>query len=139
MKKDLNFIGKSKVFFGISLAIIAIGLICNIIFGATLDIQFKGGTIVNYSYTGEIDQEALTEALKEGRLAGAALDVFTPEPLPKDDPLYDLPNVILTPHVAGNMSLSYTSDLNVDIFCRNLERYFNGEELHHVVDRKLGY
>ena len=59
MKKDLNFIGKSKVFFGISLAIIAIGLICNIIFGATLDIQFKGGTIVNYSYTGEIDADAL--------------------------------------------------------------------------------
>ncbi|MBQ4237890.1 MAG: hypothetical protein II698_01145, partial [Ruminococcus sp.] len=64
MKKDLNFIGKSKVFFGISLAIIAIGLICNIIFGATLDIQFKGGTIVNYSYTGEIDQEALKDAIQ---------------------------------------------------------------------------
>ena len=47
MKKVLNFIGKSKIFFGISLAIIAIGLICNIIFGVTLDIQFKGGTIVN--------------------------------------------------------------------------------------------
>ncbi|MBR3393919.1 MAG: D-2-hydroxyacid dehydrogenase [Firmicutes bacterium] len=95
--------------------------------------------VVNVGRGSAIDQEALTEALKEGRLAGAALDVFTPEPLPKDDPLYDLPNVILTPHVAGNMSLSYTSDLNVDIFCRNLERYFNGEELHHVVDRKLGY
>ena len=64
MKKDLNFIGKSKIFFGISLAIIAIGLICNIIFGVTLDIQFKGGTIVNYSYTGEIDQEALKDAIQ---------------------------------------------------------------------------
>ena len=64
MKKDLNFIGKSKIFFGISLAIIAIGLICNIIFGVTLDIQFKGGTIVNYSYTGEIDQEALKDTIQ---------------------------------------------------------------------------
>lgn len=64
MKKDLNFIGKSKVFFGISLAIIAIGLICNIIFGATLDIQFKGGTIVSYTFVGEIDQEALKDAIQ---------------------------------------------------------------------------
>ncbi len=65
MKKDLNFIGKSKVFFGISLAIIAIGLICNIIFGATLDIQFKGGTIVNYSFVGEIDEAALKDTIQQ--------------------------------------------------------------------------
>ena len=64
MKKDLNFIGKSKIFFGISLAIIVIGLICNIIFGATLDIQFKGGTIVNYTFVGEIDQEALKDTIQ---------------------------------------------------------------------------
>ncbi len=95
--------------------------------------------VVNVGRGSAIDQAALTEALKEGRLAGAALDVFTPEPLPKDDPLYSLPNVILTPHVSGNMSLSYTSDINVDIFCRNMERYFHGEELHHAVDRKIGY
>lgn len=65
MKKDLNFIGKSKIFFGISLAIIAIGLICNIIFGATLDIQFKGGTVATYGFVGEIDQEALKSAIQE--------------------------------------------------------------------------
>ncbi len=64
MKKDMNFIGKSKVFFTISLAIIAIGLICNIIFGATLDIQFKGGTIANYSYVGEIDEAALKDTIQ---------------------------------------------------------------------------
>ena len=64
MKKDLNFIGKSKIFFGISLAIIAIGLICNIIFGVTLDIQFKGGTIANYGFVGDIDQEALKDAIQ---------------------------------------------------------------------------
>lgn len=65
MKKDLNFIGKSKIFFGISLAIIAIGLICNIIFGVTLDIQFKGGTIVSYNYTGEIDESALKDVIQD--------------------------------------------------------------------------
>ena len=64
MKKDLNFIGKSKIFFGISLGIIAIGLICNIIFGATLDIQFKGGTVVSYNYVGEIDEEALKSTIQ---------------------------------------------------------------------------
>ena len=64
MKKDLNFIGKSKVFFGISLAIIAIGIICNIIFGATLDIQFKGGTIASYSFVGEIDEAELKDTIQ---------------------------------------------------------------------------
>lgn len=64
MKKDLNFIGKRKVFFAISLAIIAIGLICNIIFGARLDIQFKGGSIITYSYLGEIDDAELKDTIQ---------------------------------------------------------------------------
>ena len=65
MKKTLNFIGKSKIFFGISLSIIAIGLICNIIFGATLNIQFKGGTIISYNYVGEIDEDALQDTIQK--------------------------------------------------------------------------
>ena len=65
MKKDLNFVGKKKVFFGISLAIIAIGIIFNIIFGATLDIQFKGGTIISYGYVGEIEQSTLGDTLQK--------------------------------------------------------------------------
>ena len=65
MKKDINFIGKKKIFFAISLSIIAIGLICNIIFGATLDIQFKGGTIASYSYVGDIDETALKDTIQE--------------------------------------------------------------------------
>lgn len=65
MKKDLNFIGKRKIFFGISLAIIAIGIICNLIFGTTLDIQFKGGTILTYSYEGEVDQEVLKDTIQK--------------------------------------------------------------------------
>ena len=65
MKKTLDFVGKSKIFFGISLAIIAIGIICNIIFGATLNIQFKGGTIITYNYVGEIDEEALQDTIQQ--------------------------------------------------------------------------
>ncbi len=65
MKKTLNFVGKSKIFFGISLSIIAIGLICNIIFGATLNIQFKGGTIISYNFIGEIDEEDLQNTIQQ--------------------------------------------------------------------------
>lgn len=64
MKKDLNFIGKSKIFFGISLAIILIGIVCNIIFGVTLDIQFKGGTIVTYTFVGDIDEGKLKDTIQ---------------------------------------------------------------------------
>lgn len=64
MKRTLNFIGKSKIFFGISLAIILIGIICNLIFGVTLDIQFKGGTIISYSFVGEVDENALKDTIQ---------------------------------------------------------------------------
>lgn len=63
-KKVIDFIGKRKIFFGISLAIFAIGIICNLIFGTQLDIQFTGGAIVKYSYTGEIDEEQLKDVLQ---------------------------------------------------------------------------
>lgn len=95
--------------------------------------------VVNVGRGSAIDQPALVAALNEGRIAGAALDVMTPEPLPVDDPLYDAKNVILTPHISGNMSLGLTCDINVDMFCANLERYFKGEPLLHVVDRSIGY
>ena len=95
--------------------------------------------IVNVGRGSAIDQDALIRALNEDRLAGAALDVMTPEPLPADSPLYDAKNLLLTPHVSGNMSLAYTCDVNVAAFCRNLVRYFNGETLHHLVDRVIGY
>lgn len=65
MKKLIDFTGKSKIFFGISIAIIVIGIICNIIFGVTLDIQFTGGTILQYSYTGEVDTEAIKDLIQK--------------------------------------------------------------------------
>ena len=78
-------------------------------------------------------------ALQGGRLAGAALDVMTPEPLPADHPLWSCPNMIITPHVSGNMSLGLTCDLDIDMFCRDLAHYGAGEPLEHLVDRKRGY
>ncbi len=65
MKKDLNFIGRSKIFFGISLGIILIGIICNFIFGTTLDIQFKGGAIISYGFVGEIDDTQLKDVIQK--------------------------------------------------------------------------
>lgn len=65
MKKILNVFGARKVFFGISLGIILIGIICNIIFGVNLDIQFKGGTIITYGFQGTIDETALKDTIQE--------------------------------------------------------------------------
>ena len=62
-----------------------------------------------------------------------------PEPLPADHPLWTCPNTIITPHISGNMSLGLTCDLDVDMFCRDLERYAAGEPLLNLVDRSLGY
>ena len=83
--------------------------------------------------------QALDRALRSGRLAGAALDVATPEPLPQDHFLWDTPNLLLTPHVSGNMSLPRTCELVIEIFLRNLAHWEKGEPLEHQVDRAQGY
>lgn len=95
--------------------------------------------VVNVGRGAAIDQPALVEALQERRLAGAALDVMEPEPLPPDHPLWQCPNTILTPHVSGNMALGLTCDLDVDMFCRDLDRYAAGELPENLVDRRRGY
>ena len=95
--------------------------------------------VVNVGRGSAIDQEALVDALRDGHLAGAALDVMTPEPLPADHPLWSCPNTILTPHVSGNMSMGLTCDLDVGMFCRDLAHYGKGEPLEHLVDRSRGY
>lgn len=95
--------------------------------------------VINVGRGTAIDPEALKEALESGRLAGAALDVTEPEPLPPDHPLWGTPNLIITPHVSGNTTLPYTCDANVDSFCHDLENYLAGRPLDHLVDRKRGY
>ena len=95
--------------------------------------------VINVGRGSAIDQEALAEALLGRRLAGAALDVMVPEPLPADHPLWSCPNTILTPHVSGNMSLGLTCDLDVELFCRDLRRWGAGELPENLVDRRRGY
>ena len=95
--------------------------------------------VINVGRGSAVDQEALADALNAGLLAGAALDVFVPEPLPEDHFLWDTKNLILTPHVSGNLTLGYTCDLNVQMFCEDLANYAAGRPLNGLVDRKLGY
>ena len=93
--------------------------------------------LINIARGTIIDEPALIDALQGGRLAGAALDVFAREPLPPDSPLWDMPNVLVTPH-----SMSTARDENerlVDLFCDNLRRYINNEPLRNVVDKARGY
>lgn len=80
-----------------------------------------------------LDQNALAEAMKNGKLWGAALDVTEPEPLPADHPLWDIPNLILTPHVAGGMRLEITRRACIEMAQDNLKRYLKGEKLHNLV------
>lgn len=95
--------------------------------------------VINVGRGTAVDQAPLIEALNSGRLAGAALDVMDPEPLPKDDPLWDARNIILTPHVSGNMTLGYTCNKNVEMFCADLRNYAAGRPLAGLVDRTRGY
>lgn len=98
-----------------------------------------GAYVVNVGRGTAIDQDALIAALESGHLGGAALDVVVPEPLPADHPLRRAKNLLLTPHVAGNMTLGYTCERNVAMFCENLAHYAAGLPLEHLVDRKKGY
>jgi phosphoglycerate dehydrogenase-like enzyme len=84
-----------------------------------------------------IDQPALIEALKDGTLEGAALDVTDPEPLPEDSELWDLENVVLTPHISGS-GIAYM-DRALHVLAVNLERKLKGEKLINIVRRDRGY
>ena len=99
----------------------------------------KDACVINVGRGTAVEQEPLIEALNSGRIAGAALDVMDPEPLPQDHPLWSAKNLILTPHVSGNMTLGYTCDTNVDMFCRDLRNYAAGRPLEGLVDRARGY
>jgi len=93
--------------------------------------------LINVARGAVVDEEALVCALDENWIAGAALDVVTAEPLPADSRLWDLPNLIISPHLGGRIP-----DYNVvttELFCRNIKHYLDGENLLFVVDKKKGY
>jgi phosphoglycerate dehydrogenase-like enzyme len=93
--------------------------------------------LVNIARGGVVDEPALIRALQEGWIAGAGLDVTDPEPPRDDNPLYDLPNVILTPHVAG--ATEHYERRLAELFADNLRRYRAGQPLRNQYDARRGY
>jgi phosphoglycerate dehydrogenase-like enzyme len=96
-----------------------------------------GARFVNVGRGSTVEEPALVRALRDGRLGGAALDVFEEEPLPPESPLWSMPNVVVSPHMAGDFAGWRESA--VELFVRNLERYLTGKPLVNVVDKEQGY
>lgn len=99
----------------------------------------RGAIFLNVGRGTAVDTDALAEALKEGHLCGAGVDVTEPEPLPPESPLWDCENVLITPHVSGGFHLEYTLDRIVEISCRNLSAFLGEGEYVSPVDRSTGY
>jgi phosphoglycerate dehydrogenase-like enzyme len=97
----------------------------------------RGALLVNVGRGKLLDDDAVIDALRSGQLGGAALDVFTHEPLDPASPYWDLPNVIVTPHVSGAME-DYWTPL-IALFAENLRRFERGAPLLNVVDKVFGY
>lgn len=102
-----------------------------------LAVMKPGAFLVDIGRGGVVDQAALVDALVEKRIAGAALDVFSEEPLPAASPLWKLPNLIITPHIAG-ISPFYL-ERAATLFAENLRRYSGGLPLLNLYDAERGY
>ncbi|WP_370615225.1 D-2-hydroxyacid dehydrogenase [Mumia sp. Pv 4-285] len=96
-----------------------------------------GAVVVNISRGQVIDEDALIDALRAGRIAGACLDVFEREPLPDSSPLWDLHNVIVSPHSASTVASENRA--LTDLFIDNLQRHLDGRPLRNLYRRDLGY
>jgi phosphoglycerate dehydrogenase-like enzyme len=93
--------------------------------------------VVNIARGDVVDEPALVDALRSGRIRGAALDVFAHEPLPSDSPLWDLPNVFVSPHSASTVAAE--NERIGALFCDNLARYLDGRPLLNVLDKERLY
>jgi phosphoglycerate dehydrogenase-like enzyme len=97
----------------------------------------RDAILVNISRGRLVDEHALIDALAQGLIGGAALDVFEEEPLPASSPLWSLPGVLITPHTAGFRPDHW--DAATNLFAENLRRFEAGEPLLNLVDKRLGY
>ena len=95
--------------------------------------------IVNVGRGDVLDEKALERMLREGSIAGAALDVFEKEPLDPESTLWDCPNLVLTTHVAGNWTLPHTVDRIAELFTEDLVNYCEGKPLIRLIDVNKGY
>jgi phosphoglycerate dehydrogenase-like enzyme len=93
--------------------------------------------LINVGRGRQVDESALCEALRGRHIAGAALDVFEHEPLPADSPLWDLDNLLITPHTAGLTEKLWHR--HYEHFSANLRRYLGKDPLQYAVDKRKGY
>jgi len=110
----------------------------NLIDRRRLALMKPGAGLINVGRAAVVDYEALCDSLAAGRLSGAILDVFDPEPLPAASPLWQAPNLVVTPHISADDGESYVA-LTLDLFFANMRRYLAGEPLQNVVRPELGY
>ena len=99
----------------------------------------RSAIVINVGRGPVIDEAALIRALQAKTIAGAALDVFEEEPLPPTSPLWDMENVLISPHCTDRTENPDWQELSVQLFLRNFEHYRKGEPLENVVDKKAGY
>ena len=97
----------------------------------------KSAFLIDVSRGGVVDHTALAAALADGKISGAALDVFPEEPLPENSGLWELPNVIITPHISG-FSPEYSQRAN-QLLIENLTRYLSGQVLLNLVKQEREY
>jgi phosphoglycerate dehydrogenase-like enzyme len=93
--------------------------------------------LINIGRGAVVDEPALIQALESGKIRGAALDVFTVEPLPADHPFYKMNNVLLSPHTADRVEGFLEPAM--DAFLDNLQRFLKGQTLENLVDKHAGY
>ena len=104
---------------------------------ARLSTMKSNACLINVGRGPQVDEAALFEALRARHIAGAALDVFEHEPLPADSPLWDLDNLLITPHTAGLTEKLWSR--HYEHFSSNLRRYLANEPLQYTVDKRKGY
>jgi phosphoglycerate dehydrogenase-like enzyme len=102
-----------------------------------LALMQRTAVLINVARGRILDEEALAAALKAGRLRGAGLDVFRQEPLPPDSPLWELDNILITPHIGGTSQRFW--DRQTELMIRNIGNYLAGFPLENLVDKRLGY
>ena len=103
------------------------------------DLMKSSAIFINCGRGAAVDGVVLYRALSEGKIASAAVDVTDPEPLPADSKLWDLDNLLITPHISGYYHLPRTFERIIDIAADNLDRYTSGRELKNIVDLSTGY
>jgi phosphoglycerate dehydrogenase-like enzyme len=106
---------------------------------AAFDAMKPTAIVVNVGRGPLIEEKALIRALQEKKIGGAALDVFEVEPLPSDSPLWDMENVLISPHCTDRTENPDWLDLAMQPFLENFQHFVRGEPLINIVDKKAGY